>query len=430
MRLCVCCSCLVLALILSGPAGAQKLDLRGDRFPGLTYEEMTPEQKAITDRALAGRGPIGTFNILLRSPELSESMRGTAGPRANSAISAKQSELAILMNARLWTTQFEWYVHHRAAVQVGLDETKITALIEGRRPENMLPDEGVVYNFLQQLQTAKRVSDAAFEAAREKLTEKGIVDLIGVVGFYGVTSMLMNADRYPMPPGQKPELMPLAQPLPLPSTPVEESEPAPVRVVQVRQGLELRGGRFAPLTYEEMNPAQKAFTDRAMSGKIEGGAGAPFNVLLRSPELGEPVMRYGAHVRFHSPVPDKLKELAILITARYWGAQFQWQAHHRAGAQAGLSEAVIVAIGDGKKPTGLPPDEQIVYNFATELFRTTQIGDATFNAAKQRLGERGLVELMGLIGYYQIISMIADIDRYPLPNGARPELRPMANPIP
>jgi 4-carboxymuconolactone decarboxylase len=197
------------------PAPAKpKLDLRGDRFTGLTYEQMTPAQKAITDRALAGRGPIGTFNILLRSPELSEAMRGTARG-ANSALSAKQNELAILLNARYWTTQFEWYVHHRAATQAGLSEDTVTAIIEGRRPTKMLPDEEVVYNFVRELLVTKQVSDATFAAAKAQLGEKGIVDMIGIVGFYQATSLFMNVDRYPMQSSeQRPELKPLERPLP------------------------------------------------------------------------------------------------------------------------------------------------------------------------------------------------------------------------
>src|ERR1700676_3266548 len=109
----------------------KQLQLRGDRFRGLTYDEMTPEQKALTNRALAGRGTIGTFNILLRSPGLSEAIRGTAGRRRGSPLTQEQSELAIIINARYWTTQFEWLVHHRAAVQAGISEATVTAIAEG-----------------------------------------------------------------------------------------------------------------------------------------------------------------------------------------------------------------------------------------------------------------------------------------------------------
>ena len=125
-----------------------------------------------------------------------------------------------------------------------------------------------------------------------------------------------------------------------------------------------------------------------------------------------------------------MNELTALITIRNWTAQFPWYAHHRAATQAGMSEAVVTAIGEGKRPTGLQPDEQAVYNFCAELLRTTQMSDATFNAAKQQLGERGVVEVMGIIGYYQTVAMLLNTDRYPLPEGVAPELKPLANPIP
>src|SRR5262249_58860454 len=100
-----------------------KLDLRGDRFPGLTYEQLTPAQRLIADRALSGRGTIGIFNITLRSPELSEAMRGIFGGRTEPLLSNRQNELAILMTGRFWTTQYEWAVHHRAAAQRSEEHT-------------------------------------------------------------------------------------------------------------------------------------------------------------------------------------------------------------------------------------------------------------------------------------------------------------------
>ena len=421
---------LLLTLALSGIAQAQptgpKLVLRGDRFRGLTYEELTPEQRALADRALAGRGPIGDFNILLRSPQLSEAMRGLAGARS---LSAKQSELAILMNGRYWTSQFEFVVHHRAATRAGLSEATSEAIIEGRRPASMPPDEEVVYNFLAELLNAKQVSDASFQAAKDTLGEKGIVDMLGVVGFYHTASLFMNVDRYPMANSeQKPELKPLVRPIPLHGT-AEEIARAQAPAASKTAGP-LRGDRFKPLTSEEMTSQQKALMDKVQSGKIEGGTGGPLNVLLRSPDLGEAVLRYGAYERFHSPLPPKLIELAALITIRSWTSQFPWTAHHRAATQAGLNEAIIGAIAQGKRPTAMQPDEEAVYNFCAELLKTTQMSDATFNALKDKLGERGVVELLGVMGYYQIVSMTLNVDRYPLPEGSQPELRALANPIP
>jgi 4-carboxymuconolactone decarboxylase len=350
-------------------------------------------------------------------------MRGIAGSRTEPRLSARQNELAILLTGRFWTTQFEFSVHHRAATQAGLSDQTISAIIEGRRPAGLQPEEIPVYNFVTELLNMKQVSDATFLTAKEKLGEKGIVDLIGLVGFYQTVSLMMNVDRYPLTDTQKPELQPLARPLP--SSSYVASAPLLMRTPVTQSSDQLRGGRFKPLIAEEMTAPQKALMDQVVSGKIEGGTGGPLNVLLRSPELGEGILRYGAYERFHTPLPPKLIELTALITIRHWTAQFPWYAHHRAAKQAGLSEAVIGAIAEGKRPDGLQPDEQSVYDFCTEMLRTTRMSDATFNAAKQQLGERGVVEIMGVIGYYQTVSMLLNTDRYPPPDGVTPELKPL-----
>src|SRR5258708_1054038 len=104
--------------------------------------------------------------------------------------------------------------------------------------------------------------------------------------------------------------------------------------------LHLRGDRFAPLTYERMTPEQKTLTDHVLAGE-RGSMSGPFNVMLRSPEMGDLAQKFGGHIRFHSSLPNKLNEFAILITARYWSSQFEWYAHHRYALQAGLSPVVI-----------------------------------------------------------------------------------------
>ena len=187
----------------------------------------------------------------------------------------------------------------------------------------------------------------------------------------------------------------------------------------------LRGDRFKPLADDQMTPEQKKMADLVMSGKIQGGTGGPFNILLRSPVLGEAVVRYGEYVRFKTPLPIKLNELAVLITTRYWTAQFPWYAHHRAALQAGLDEAIIGAIAVGRRPVSMQPDEEAVYTFCNELLKTSEVSDATFRAAKDKLGEAGVVELLGVVGYYGTVSMLVNTDRYPLPDGVAPELKPL-----
>ena len=191
-------------------------------------------------------------------------------------------------------------------------------------------------------------------------------------------------------------------------------------------GQSLRGDRFKPLTVEQMSTEQKALNDLIVSGKIQGGNGGPCNSLLRSPALGEAVVRYGEYVRFKTPLPAKLNELAVLIVTRHWTAQFPWYAHHRAATQAGLNEAIISAIAEGRRPPAMSPDEEAVYNLATELLKTSEVSDTTFRAAKDRLGEAGVVELLGVMGYYGTVSMFVNTDRYPIPEGIMPELKRLA----
>ena len=188
--------------------------------------------------------------------------------------------------------------------------------------------------------------------------------------------------------------------------------------------LHLRGGRFAPLTYDAMTPEQKALVTSILSGPRTSLDG-PFNVLLRSPEMGDLAQKFGAQMRFHSSIPPRLNEFAILITARFWTAQFEWQAHHKNALTAGLSPAIIEALAAGKRPAPMQADEEVVYNFCTEVLNTRQASDAAFQAVKEKFGERGVVDLMGVVGYYQFVSMLLNVDRYPLADGVPPELKPL-----
>jgi 4-carboxymuconolactone decarboxylase len=190
------------------------------------------------------------------------------------------------------------------------------------------------------------------------------------------------------------------------------------------KNLGLVGDRFAPLTWDQMTPEQKTMTEHVLAGQRRS-MGGPFNILLRSPEMGDLAQQFGASMRFLTSMPVKLRELAIIITSRYWTAQFEWQAHSAAARQAGLSDAVINAIAEGRRPQSLQPDEVVVYNFATELLNTKQVSDPNFIAAKNLLGERGVVDLIGLMGYYQMVAMMLNVDRYPLGDGVAPPLKPL-----
>jgi len=409
--------------------------LVGDRFKPLQYEEMTPEQKTMIDHLLAGeRGGVrGPFNVLLRSPEVGDLGQQFGGAmRFRTGLPRDVSETIIIMTGRYWMAQYEWASHKAAALQNGVSPAIVEAIATGQRPTGMKPEMEVAYNLIDELLTTHQVTDATFKAAKDRYGERGVVDMIGLSGWYGLVSMLLNVDRYPLAEGTQPDLKPLENPLPVVgmgfATPVPGAiSPAEVKSAAGGKEFTMRGDRFKPLTYEQMTPEQKKMTDIAVAQR---GTGGSFNINVRDPDGGRLLFDMGDRVRFHMSVPDKLKELAIVVTARYWGAQFEWLAHRRAAVQAGLSEDKVKAIAEGRRPAGMSADEEAVYNFITELFKTRQSSDATFAAVKKIAGERGVVDLIVSAGYYQVVSMLMNVDRLPVGANQQPELKYLAKPLP
>jgi len=209
------CVLLMVALV---PAGARaEDDMR--RFRLIPFSEMTAAQRAYADAVMAGpvagtgsaavvpgAKTIGSpFNVYLRSPELAQALRPLGEQiRFKSSLPARLNEFAILVTARHWTSQYEWYAHHRLALKAGLAASVAEDLAQGRRPAGMQEDEAIVYDFCRQLHNQHEVSDATFKAAVERFGEQGVVDLIAVNGYYSLVSMILNVDRTPAPGGAKP----------------------------------------------------------------------------------------------------------------------------------------------------------------------------------------------------------------------------------
>ena len=189
--------------------------------------------------------------------------------------------------------------------------------------------------------------------------------------------------------------------------------------------LNLRGDRFRPLKYEELAPAQKVLADRELASPSRSGGG-PLNIFLRSPEYAEVARPLSAYLRFQAPFPEKLKELAIMLTGRFWGGTYVWWSHRPFAIKAGLSEDLIQALAKGERPADMAADEAVVYDFTTELLSTRKVSDAHYRAFVERFGERAVVDLVGLIGAYHTTSMLFAVERYPLPAGEKEEIaRPM-----
>ena len=166
--------------------------------------------------------------------------------------------------------------------------------------------------------------------------------------------------------------------------------------------------RLAEIPLAEMSDAQRRVHDDIVSGPrgaVMKGFPPLFQPWLRSPGLADPAQRLGAFVRLESSLPPRLSELAILITARCWECAYEWSSHQRFAREAGITEDTIAAIADRRRPEFDSDDQAAVHDFCLELHRDHAVAEDTYQAAAAHLGEQGLVELVGLLGYYTLAAM-------------------------
>jgi 4-carboxymuconolactone decarboxylase len=180
--------------------------------------------------------------------------------------------------------------------------------------------------------------------------------------------------------------------------------------------LALTGERMPPIPLEQMTPAQRTVADAIMSGP-RGGMRGPFNTWLRSPEVANHLQKVGEYVRFNSSLDKRLNEMAICMTAQHWGSQYEWYAHAPLALKAGLDPAVLKAIGEGRKPDTMKEDEAIIWEFTTQLRRDRNVDDAVYAKAMEKFGERGIVDLIAVNGYYDVVSMTLNVARVAPPDG-------------
>ncbi len=183
--------------------------------------------------------------------------------------------------------------------------------------------------------------------------------------------------------------------------------------------------RFKQLQPGDLNPRQKEVADAIQSGPRGGGLRGPFNALLRSPDLCDLVQRVGAYVRYSSSIPAALNEMAICMAGRKWTAQYEFYAHRKLGIDAGLNPAILDAIAEGTVPANMSADETIVYNFVTALLSNGSVPDAQYAPALARFGENGIMDIVGAVGYYSLVSMVLNVADVQLPAGEPKPLKPL-----
>jgi 4-carboxymuconolactone decarboxylase len=182
--------------------------------------------------------------------------------------------------------------------------------------------------------------------------------------------------------------------------------------------------RMPPIPADKLTDAQKKAIEEfkaARSADISG----PFVPMLRSPEVMNRARALGDYLRFRSTLPPRLSEFVILMTARRWTQQYEWNAHEPLALKGGLKQEIVRAIAEGRRPAQMAEDEEILYDFCDELARTQSVSDATYARAVGKFGEAGVVDAVGITGYYTMLAMVLNTARTPLPDGAKPALAPM-----
>ncbi len=181
--------------------------------------------------------------------------------------------------------------------------------------------------------------------------------------------------------------------------------------------------RMPPIPAEKLTDAQRQAM-KEFSAARNANVSGPFWPLLRSPEVMSRARAMGDYLRFKSSLPPRLSEFAILITARQWAQAYEWDAHHRLALEGGLSPDITAALADGRRPEKMADDEAALYAFCLELHQNKSVSDATYARAVAAFGEHGVIDIIGISGYYTMLAMVLNTSRTPVPGGRPPAIAP------
>lgn len=187
----------------------------------------------------------------------------------------------------------------------------------------------------------------------------------------------------------------------------------------------LQDDRLPPIPASDWTPEQQRLAQPIIDGP-RGALISPFVPLLRSPELMDHAQRMGEYLRFRSRIGLRLSELAICITARQWSQQVEWAIHAPIAEREGIAPQALADIAQGRAPTALQPDEAVIYAFCTELHRNHGVSDTTWAQAVALWGEAGVIDLVGVNGYYTFLSMVMNSARTTVPPSSASPLPPLA----
>lgn len=174
--------------------------------------------------------------------------------------------------------------------------------------------------------------------------------------------------------------------------------------------------RMPPLSFSEMDAAQRQAAEALAAGP-RGGVKGPFIPLLRSPELMDRLQKVGEYLRFKSALEPRISEFLMLVVSRHWTQQFEWAVHAPLALKAGVKPQTVQSLAAGRRPAAMATDEALAYDFFCELAMNKGVSNATYREAVEQFGEQGLIDLLGLAGYFTTMSMVLNVAHTPPPEG-------------
>ena len=334
----------------SSPLPIENIQLRGDRFRGLHYREMTEEQRALlynvvnSARAVTNTTGNGPFNMLLRSPRVGEQSQQLGNAlRFSAGLSPRLRELATLMAGRAWTSTYEWYAHERYARDEGIDTAVIAAIAMSRAPDlsAMSVEDAAVWRVTDELLYTRRISDATYDDALAALGEQRLLAVVVIAAYYEYVSMLLNVDRYPLPAN------------------------APTEAAAAARAL-------VPLSTAELSrPLSGAISQRRIivNSDIEPVLGRLANELLSEP------------ISSDSSAAPLVWDIVLRTVVSHWRGELRLDVPNVLGTHRDIGTAA---------------------RFAAELLATRFVDDETFGEAVAAFGERGVVNLLVFMGVVNI----------------------------
>ncbi|MEB3034057.1 carboxymuconolactone decarboxylase family protein, partial [[Mycobacterium] nativiensis] len=423
-----------LPLIDLDRADPAQLALAGDiKQISIPVQEATGIQLIGPDGRL-----IGPFNAYLYNPEIGAALLNLGNVTAlSSDLPAAIREIATLSVGGLWGSDYELYAHELSARMVGVPEDAIESLSNGEAPVGLTGDELIAAQFVQQLVQTHHVDDALYQAAEAAFGQKGLVDLVQLVGTYLSTSALLNAFEIQAPLAGDGGVGGLGVDTGLGGTVGESADGTPSGLDGVTGttgiagndgGAGGLGGRLPLIDLDRADPAQLALAGdiKQISIPVQEATGiqlidpdgrliGPFNAYLYNPEIGAALLNLGNVTALSSDLPAAIREIATLSVGGLWGSDYELYAHELSARMVGVPEDAIESLSNGEAPVGLTGDELIAAQFVQQLVQTHHVDDALYHAAEAAFGQKGLVDLVQLVGTYLSTSALLNAFEVPAP---------------